>query len=101
MKKAFKNEANQALFGIVQGGTYEDLREQCARELMDMDFPGYSIGGLAVGESKEEMMSYAEKINSIPLHSVKFHQLQIVKERYFDFENAIELINNINLIDPS
>jgi queuine tRNA-ribosyltransferase len=41
---------NQALFGIVQGGTYADLRRECARRLAEMDFPGYAIGGLAVGE---------------------------------------------------
>ncbi|MGH9804795.1 MAG: tRNA guanosine(34) transglycosylase Tgt [Candidatus Acidiferrales bacterium] len=40
----------QALFGIVQGGTYADLRRECARRLVEMDFPGYAIGGLAVGE---------------------------------------------------
>ena len=40
----------QALFGIVQGGTDEALRSRCARELIAMDFPGYAIGGLAVGE---------------------------------------------------
>ncbi|MBI4466025.1 MAG: tRNA guanosine(34) transglycosylase Tgt [Acidobacteria bacterium] len=40
----------QALFGIVQGGTYTDLRRECARRLVETDFPGYAIGGLAVGE---------------------------------------------------
>jgi len=40
----------QVLFGIVQGGTYADLRRESARHLMDLDFPGYAIGGLAVGE---------------------------------------------------
>jgi queuine tRNA-ribosyltransferase len=40
----------QALFGIVQGGTFADLRRECARRLIEMDFPGYAIGGLAVGE---------------------------------------------------
>ena len=43
----------QALFGIVQGGMYEDLRELSARELVDMNFDGYAIGGLSVGEEKE------------------------------------------------
>ena len=40
----------QALFGIVQGGMYADLRRECARRLVEMEFPGYAIGGLAVGE---------------------------------------------------
>ncbi len=43
------------LFGIVQGSTFRDLRTQSARELVALDFPGYAIGGLAVGESKVEM----------------------------------------------
>ncbi len=43
----------QALFGIVQGGMYPDLRRQSAEELVAMDFPGYAIGGLAVGEPRE------------------------------------------------
>ena len=41
---------SQAMFGIVQGGTYADLRRECARRLVEMGFPGYAIGGLAVGE---------------------------------------------------
>jgi queuine tRNA-ribosyltransferase len=44
---------DQALFGIVQGSTFEDLREMCARELVAMDFPGYAIGGVSVGEGLE------------------------------------------------
>ena len=43
------------LFGIVQGNVYEDLRIECAHALRAMDFPGYAIGGVSVGESKEEM----------------------------------------------
>ncbi len=46
---------NQALFGIVQGGEYEDLREHCAKELVKMNFDGYSIGGTSVGEDKATM----------------------------------------------
>ncbi len=45
----------QALFAIIQGGTYENLRKECCCKLVEMDFPGYAIGGLSVGESKEEM----------------------------------------------
>lgn len=43
---------NQGLFGIVQGGMYKDLRIECANRLVDMDFPGYAVGGLSVGEPK-------------------------------------------------
>ena len=44
------------LFGIVQGGRFQDLRIQSAHELMEFDFPGYAIGGVSVGESEEEML---------------------------------------------
>lgn len=50
-----RNIQDQYAFGIVQGGVFPELRKQSARELSDLDFPGYSIGGLSVGESKEEM----------------------------------------------
>ena len=53
-----------ALFGIVQGGDYEDLRKMCAEELVKMDFPGYSIGGTSIGEPKDkyfEMVEFAVK----------------------------------------
>lgn len=50
--EAHKRE-DQALFGIVQGGDYKDLREMCAIELSKMDFDGYSIGGTSIGEPKE------------------------------------------------
>jgi queuine tRNA-ribosyltransferase len=45
----------QALFGIIQGGTFLDLRQRCAEELVALDLPGYAIGGLAVGEGFEAM----------------------------------------------
>lgn len=45
-----------ALFGIVQGGMYENLREESLAALVDMDFPGYAVGGVSVGEPKEEML---------------------------------------------
>ena len=51
--KAAHKRTDQALFGIVQGSEYADLREYCAKALVDMDFDGYSIGGTSVGESKE------------------------------------------------
>ncbi len=62
-KEAHKKE-DQALFGIVQGGDYEDLRRMCAEELVKMEFDGYSIGGTSIGEPKEvcfRMIDYAIK----------------------------------------
>ena len=51
---------NGLLFGILQGGTHEDLRRRSAPALLDMDFPGYAIGGVAVGESKEAIRDITE-----------------------------------------
>lgn len=53
--EAHTHPEDQALFGIVQGGDYRHLREKSAKELISMDFPGYAIGGLSVGEPKETM----------------------------------------------
>ncbi len=63
----------QALFGIVQGGEFEDLREFSAKSLVEMNFPGYSIGGTSVGESKEtlyKMVDYA--IKYLPLEKPRY-----------------------------
>jgi queuine tRNA-ribosyltransferase len=62
--KDVHKKPGQALFGIVQGGDYQDLREMCAKELVKMDFDGYSIGGTSIGEPKDkcfEMIDYAIK----------------------------------------
>ncbi len=53
--KAHKNVNKQGLFGIVQGGEYEELRKQSAQDLVSLGFPGYAIGGLSVGEPKDVM----------------------------------------------
>jgi len=64
-KKHLEKQANSSkltansfpsLFAIVQGGIYSDLRERCAKEMVELDLPGYAIGGLAVGESQSEML---------------------------------------------
>ncbi|MEI6132212.1 MAG: tRNA guanosine(34) transglycosylase Tgt [Bacillota bacterium] len=54
-KDAHIDVGRQSLFGIIQGGMYEDLRIQSLEELVALDFPGYAIGGLSVGEPAEEM----------------------------------------------
>lgn len=58
-KKALKNK-KQALFGIVQGSTYPDLRKKSAKDITDIGFEGYAIGGVSVGEGHELMMSTIE-----------------------------------------
>lgn len=59
--KAHRRPHDQALFGIVQGGMYPDLRQQSARELVSLEFPGYAVGGLSVGEPKEVMNQILEE----------------------------------------
>jgi len=58
--RAAHTRRDQALFGIVQGGVFADLRRQSAEFITDLDFPGYSIGGLSVGEPKELMHEMLE-----------------------------------------
>ena len=59
------NPERQALFGIIQGSVYDDLRIKSAEEIINIDFPGYAIGGLSVGESHEEMYHSLEVLNEI------------------------------------
>ncbi|MGO4936852.1 tRNA guanosine(34) transglycosylase Tgt [Fundicoccus sp. Sow4_H7] len=71
--KAHKNPKTQALFGIMQGAGYKDLRMWHARELAQMDFPGYSIGGLSVGETKEEMNQVLDYLTpEMPKHKPRY-----------------------------
>lgn len=58
-------KTDQALFGIVQGGLYKDLRKHSVEELVKIGFDGYSIGGLSVGETKEEMYEMTKFLNPI------------------------------------
>lgn len=55
-----REAGGQALFGIVQGSTFEDLRRECAAAMVDIGFPGYAIGGVSVGEGREEMAAAVE-----------------------------------------
>jgi len=64
-KEAHKNPDTQALFGIVQGGGNKEIRKYCLEELQKIDFPGYSIGGLSVGESKKDMYEMLEYLKDI------------------------------------
>lgn len=86
---------DQALFGIVQGGLNKDLREFCAKELAKIDFPGYSIGGLSVGETKAEMYEMTKFLNPI---------LPFDKPRYLMGVGAPEdllenVINGVDMFD--
>ena len=55
-KKAHQRSEEQGLFGIIQGGFYKDLRDQSVKDLTELDFPGYAIGGISVGEPKEKFL---------------------------------------------
>ena len=59
-KDAHAKEDRQGLFGIIQGGMFKDLRIQSAKEIIDLNFPGYAIGGLSVGEPKDLMYEVLE-----------------------------------------
>jgi queuine tRNA-ribosyltransferase len=77
----------QALFGIVQGGIFDDLRQESAQALVALDFPGYAIGGLSVGESKEDMYRILEVLNPL---------LPVNKPRYLMGVGTIEdLVNGV------
>jgi queuine tRNA-ribosyltransferase len=58
--KARKERNDQALFGIIQGGMYSDLRLECLEKLVEMDFDGYALGGLSVGETKPMLYGMIE-----------------------------------------
>lgn len=94
-KDAHTRPEEQAIFGIVQGGDYEDLRRHCAEKLVEMDFPGYAIGGTSVGEDKETMMRMVD-------YSVKY--LPFEKPRYLMGVGAVNdlleaIARNIDMCD--
>jgi queuine tRNA-ribosyltransferase len=82
-KDAHQRMDDQALFGIVQGGEFEDLREYSAKSLVEMDFPGYSIGGTSVGETKETMYKMID-------YSIKY--LPLEKPRYLMGVGSVDAI---------
>lgn len=71
--KAAKTRSDQALYGIVQGGIFADLRVQSAEFLTSLDLPGYGIGGLSVGETKAQMHEMLEVLQPIlPRHKPRY-----------------------------
>lgn len=71
--KAAHQRQDQALFGIIQGGMYEDLRLRSVKEMVDLDFPGYGIGGLSVGEPKHLMYKVLDALNPVmPKHKPRY-----------------------------
>ena len=62
---SFGPQEGRNLFGIVQGGRFEDLRKKSAEELVALDFPGYAVGGVSVGETEEEMLQQVQWTTSV------------------------------------
>tara|TARA_B100000686_G_C16526645_1_gene830112 strand:- start:92 stop:952 length:861 start_codon:yes stop_codon:yes gene_type:complete len=72
-KKAFGKNIKKALFGIVQGGLFNDLRIQSINELTKIGFDGYAIGGLAVGESQKEMFGVLDNlVEHMPINKPRY-----------------------------
>lgn len=98
-KDVFNNE-RQSLFGIVQGGEYEDLRRHCVEELTKMDFDGYSIGGTSVGEDKPtmyKMVRYATKY--LPQNKVRY--LMGVGDPIDIVENVCRGVDIFDCVSPT
>ena len=99
-KDTHNNIETQSLFGIIQGGMYEDLRTQSAKELEALELPGYAIGGLSVGEPSEDMFRILE-------HTVPF--MPVDKPRYlmgvgtpdYLIEGAIRGIDMFDCVLPT
>jgi queuine tRNA-ribosyltransferase len=72
-REAHWDDTRQALFGIVQGGIFPTLRQQSAEALLALEFPGYAVGGLAVGETKSQMYSTLEMtVPLLPEHKPRY-----------------------------
>lgn len=98
-KEAFNNP-RQSLFGIVQGGEYEDLRRHCAEELSKMDFDGYSIGGTSVGEDKPTMYKMVEySTKYLPKNKVRY--LMGVGDPIDIVENVIRGVDIFDCVSPT
>lgn len=94
------NSSDQMLFGIVQGGEYEDLRKKCANELVKMDFDGYSVGGTSVGENKKTMYKMVEYSTKY-LPENKFRYLMGVGDPIDLIENSLRGIDLFDCVAPT
>ena len=98
-KNVFNNE-RQSLFGIVQGGEYEDLRKHCAEELVKIGFDGYSVGGTSVGEDKETMYKMVS-MSTKYLPEDKVRYLMGVGDPIDIIENVIRGIDIFDCVAPT
>ena len=96
-KQQTLTQKNQALFGILQGGMFEDLRKICLERLQDITFDGYAIGGLSVGESKEDMYRILQFITPLmPINKPRYlmgvgHPLDILEA----VKNGIDMFDSV------
>lgn len=98
-KDVFKGK-EQILFGIVQGGEYEDLRRYCATELVKMNFDGYSVGGTSVGEDKKTMYKMVEYSTKY-LPKDKLRYLMGVGDPIDLIENVLRGIDIFDCVSPT
>ena len=98
-KKVFTSK-DQMLFGIVQGGEYEDLRKDCAEKLVEMDFDGYSVGGTSVGEDKKTMYKMVEYSTKY-LPENKLRYLMGVGDPIDLIENVMRGIDLFDCVSPT
>ncbi len=98
-KDVFKGK-DQMLFGIVQGGVYENLRKYCATKLVEMDFDGYSIGGTSVGEDKKTQYEMVEmSVKYLPENKLRY--LMGVGDPIDIVENVIRGIDLFDCVSPT
>ena len=94
-KRSRTRAHDQALFGIVQGSVYDELRVESARRLADMDLPGYAVGGLSVGEPKQEMYRALEAaLGELPAEKPRYAMGVGTPEDFLDcVERGVDLFD--------
>ncbi|KMT21263.1 tRNA guanosine(34) transglycosylase Tgt [Clostridium cylindrosporum] len=93
--KSHSRPNDQALFGIIQGGMYKDLREEALDEMVKMDFPGYALGGLSIGEPQETMVKVLSWVaEKMPEHKPRY--LMGIGSPDYIFE---AVLNGIDMFD--
>lgn len=98
--RAHQRPKDQALFGIIQGGTYKHLRIQSAKEILSFDLPGYAIGGLSVGEPAHEMYAMLEEVTPL-MPSNRPRYLMGVGTPDYLIEGAIRGIDMFDCVLPT
>jgi queuine tRNA-ribosyltransferase len=99
-KAAHKDVERQSLFGIMQGGMYKDLRRESAKAIVDLDLPGYSIGGLSVGEPKELMLDILDDcVDLLPADKPRY--LMGVGTPDYLFEGVERGLDMFDCVEPT